>query len=63
MIFRTMAYLTCTICNTKKTFIAEADVVVEKITDSKEIKNWNDISLYPLDFKGICPNCIYDKAA
>ena len=63
MLFRTTAYLTCTECGQKRTFTVEADILAEKSTNIKELPNWNDIALMPLEFNGICSNCKYDKAA
>lgn len=58
MIFRTTAYLTCGECGVRKVFVAESDVVAAKFSDSKDIKMWKDIGLFPLDFKGTCPECL-----
>ncbi len=63
MRFKTTAYMICSKCGTKKTFVVETDVVADKTEDAKEVTTWSDFSLLPIVFNGICFNCKYDKAA
>jgi hypothetical protein len=65
MNFKTTATLTCVNCEGIKSFPVDADVFAETIKDSIEIRAWEPdaFELKQLDFKGLCPNCKYSKAA
>ncbi len=65
MLFNTGAVLICIECGQSKTVSVEADIVAVSIADAKTVRDWQQdiISLKPLEFESICPNCKYNKAA
>jgi hypothetical protein len=64
MIFKTKASLACIVCGHVKIFDATTDICAEKPRDINEIAAWaEDATLTVVTLSGVCPICLYQKAA